>query len=108
MTRLLALLAAAAWLVLAAPPPAPAAEGAGADAVPAAEAAPAEGGEPDEGQRVEPGAVVHLEFTLWDADGTLLDTSRGRAPLVFTEGQGEIVPGLERALLGMRVGERKR
>jgi FKBP-type peptidyl-prolyl cis-trans isomerase SlyD len=63
---------------------------------------------PLEGQEVRAGAVVHLEFTLWDDAGALLDTTRGRTPLVFTHGQGEVIAGLERALLGMKVGETKR
>ena len=62
---------------------------------------------PDD-HEVRAGAVVHLEFTLWDDTGTLLDTTRGRAPLVFTHGQGEVIAGLERALLGMKVGDTKR
>jgi FKBP-type peptidyl-prolyl cis-trans isomerase SlyD len=61
-----------------------------------------------DGPEIRAGAVVHLEFTLWDDAGTLLDTTRGRTPLVFTHGQGEVIPGLERALLGMKVGETKR
>jgi FKBP-type peptidyl-prolyl cis-trans isomerase 2 len=63
---------------------------------------------PAEGFEIQAGAVVHLEFTLWDDAGTLLDTTRGRTPLVFTHGQGEVIAGLERALLGMKVGETKR
>jgi FKBP-type peptidyl-prolyl cis-trans isomerase 2 len=64
--------------------------------------------EPGAAEEVRAGAVVHLEFTLWDDAGTLLDSTRGRAPLVFTHGQGEVIAGLERALLGMKVGETKR
>ncbi len=61
-----------------------------------------------EAQEVRPGAVVHLEFTLRDESGALLDDNRGRSPLVFTYGKGEVIPGLERALAGMKVGETKR
>jgi FKBP-type peptidyl-prolyl cis-trans isomerase 2 len=57
---------------------------------------------------VQPGAVVHLEFTLRDAGGRLLDTTRGRTPLVFVHGSGQIIAGLERALTGMKVGEARR
>lgn len=57
---------------------------------------------------VQPGAVVHLEFTLRDESGAFLDDNRGRPPLVFTYGRGEVIPGLERALAGMSVGETKR
>lgn len=58
-------------------------------------------------QEVQPGAVVHLEFTLRSASGEILDSTQGRAPLVYTHGKGEIIAGLERALTGMRVGEEK-
>jgi len=57
---------------------------------------------------VRPGSVVHLEFTLHDETGAVLDTNRGRTPLVFTYGSGEIIRGLERALTGMKVGDEKR
>lgn len=61
-----------------------------------------------EALEVQPGSVVHLEYTLMNEQGEVLDSNRGRTPLVFTQGQGEVIPGLERALLGMKVGEHKR
>ncbi len=70
--------------------------------------APSEVGPVADAQDVQPGAVVHLEFTLRDESGTVLDDNRGRPPLVFTYGKGEVIPGLERALAGMRVGEERR
>lgn len=80
--------------------------------LPAAEVNPgapvAVAGEPEEGEVVRPGAVVHLEYTLTSPQGERLDSTQGRAPLVFTVGGGEVIPGLERALIGMRTGERKR
>ena len=57
---------------------------------------------------VEPGAVVHLEFLLRDETGAVLDDTRGRPPLVFTVGKGEVIPGLERRLAGMREGDARR
>lgn len=60
-----------------------------------------------EAQEVRPGSVVHLEFTLRNDNGEALDSSRGRAPLVFTQGEGQIIPGLDRGVLGMKVGEQK-
>jgi FKBP-type peptidyl-prolyl cis-trans isomerase SlyD len=94
--------AASMGLLFGAVPPARAAEP-GAAPPAATEVAPL----PDD-HEVRTGAVVHLEFTLWDDAGALLDTTRGRTPLVFTHGQGEVIAGLERALLGMKVGETKR
>lgn len=61
----------------------------------------------DEAHDVQPGSVVHLEYALRSDTGQLLDGTRGRAPLVVTIGRGELIPGLERALQGMKVGERK-
>jgi FKBP-type peptidyl-prolyl cis-trans isomerase 2 len=97
-------LALAAWmgLLLGAVVPARGADSGGAPPAAALEV------EPGAAEEVRAGAVVHLEFTLWDDAGTLLDSTRGRAPLVFTHGQGEVIAGLERALLGMKVGETKR
>src|SRR5262249_42603613 len=59
-------------------------------------------------QTVRPGAVVHLEFTMRDGNGEVLERSDERAPLVFTVGAGQVVPGLERARSGLAEGEARR
>jgi FKBP-type peptidyl-prolyl cis-trans isomerase SlyD len=51
--------------------------------------------------------VVSMDYTLCLANGEVVDTSEGREPLEFIQGQGQIIPGLEKALLGMVVGEEK-
>jgi len=56
---------------------------------------------------VQDGVVVSLEYTLRLADGAVLDTSVGEPPVQFLQGRGNIIPGLERALYGMKVGETK-
>lgn len=61
-----------------------------------------------EAQEVQPGSVIHLEYTLRNDQGAVLDSNEGRAPLVFTQGQGQVIRGLEQAVLGMKVGETKR
>ncbi|MGH7263706.1 MAG: FKBP-type peptidyl-prolyl cis-trans isomerase, partial [Candidatus Rokuibacteriota bacterium] len=61
-----------------------------------------------EGQEARPGAVIHLEYTVWDERGELLGSTGGQPPIVFTLGKGEVIAGLERAVVGMKVGERKR
>ncbi|MBI2511395.1 MAG: peptidylprolyl isomerase [Opitutae bacterium] len=49
-----------------------------------------------------------FHYTLRDADGRVLDTSRGGGePLNFVEGAQQIVPGLEQVLVAMTVGERR-
>jgi FKBP-type peptidyl-prolyl cis-trans isomerase 2 len=57
---------------------------------------------------VSDGAVVSLEYTMRDDAGTVLDASAEGQPFVFTQGERQIIPGLERALAGMGVGEEKR
>lgn len=51
--------------------------------------------------------VIGFHYTVQDEDGEELDSSRGDEPMYILEGSGEIVPGLERAVAAMRVGERK-
>ena len=51
---------------------------------------------------------LSFHYTLRDADGRVLDTSRGGEPLGCIEGAGEIVPGLERALRALRPGEQRK
>ena len=55
--------------------------------------------------RVADDLVVSLEYTLRLDDGEVVDTSVGGEPLEFIQGQGQIVPGLERALYGMGIGD---
>jgi len=56
---------------------------------------------------VQPGSVVSFDFTLKDEAGKVLDTSEGRAPMSYTHGKGQIIPGLEGELAGMKVGGEK-
>lgn len=51
--------------------------------------------------------VVSLDYTLRLDDGEIIDSSAGEEPLHFLQGRGQIIPGLERALYGMAVGEEK-
>ena len=49
--------------------------------------------------------VVTLHYTLRNDAGEVIDTSEGEEPLAVIYGLGDLVPGLERALLGLSVGE---
>ena len=53
------------------------------------------------------GDTVQVNYTGKLADGTVFDSSAGRTPLEFTLGKGQVVPGFEKAVLGMKVGEKK-
>jgi len=53
------------------------------------------------------GDTVRIHYTGTLNDGTTFDSSAGRDPLEFTVGSGQIIPGLEKAIPGMAVGEKK-
>ena len=57
---------------------------------------------------VTSGATVRIHYTGTLEDGTVFDSSDGRDPLEFTVGSGMIIPGLDKALPGMSVGETKK
>ena len=57
---------------------------------------------------VQNGSNVSIEYTLKDEVGQVLDTNRGKGPLTFTQGQQQIIPGLERELMGMHPGDEKK
>jgi FKBP-type peptidyl-prolyl cis-trans isomerase SlyD len=52
------------------------------------------------------GCVVLFHYTLTGGDGKKIDSSSGGDPLPYLHGAGNIVPGLERAMLGRRAGDR--
>ena len=56
---------------------------------------------------VQDGVVVSMEYTL-HVDGELLDSSDGQGPLQFLVGYGNIIPGLENEMMGMKIGDSKK
>ncbi len=50
--------------------------------------------------------VVAIDYTL-TVDGEVVDSSDAGEPLEFLQGHGNIIAGLERELLGVKVGESK-
>lgn len=53
------------------------------------------------------GDAVKVHYTGRFADGTVFDTSEGSEPLSFTVGDGDVIPGFDLAILGMRIGDLK-
>ena len=53
------------------------------------------------------GAVALIHYTLTNDQGEVLDSSEGGDPLPYLHGARNIVPGLEKELIGMKVGESK-
>ncbi|APH74237.1 FKBP-type peptidyl-prolyl cis-trans isomerase [Aquibium oceanicum] len=54
---------------------------------------------------VHSGDTVRVHYTLTLTDGTPVESSRGKDPLQFQVGAGQIIPGVERQVDGMTVGE---
>ena len=57
-------------------------------------------------EKVEKNKVVQIHYILRLPDGEVLDES-GSQPFSFIFGQGQIIPGLERGIEGMSVGEER-
>ncbi|MEE4292410.1 MAG: peptidylprolyl isomerase [Xanthomonadales bacterium] len=53
------------------------------------------------------GDTVKIHYTGTLDDGTEFDSSAGRDPLEFTVGSGQVIPGFDKAVEGMNVGESK-
>jgi FKBP-type peptidyl-prolyl cis-trans isomerase SlyD len=51
--------------------------------------------------------LLTFHYTLRDAGGRVIDTSRGGEPMPFLEGSGQIIDGLEEPLLQMAAGEKR-
>jgi FKBP-type peptidyl-prolyl cis-trans isomerase 2 len=57
--------------------------------------------------QAESGNTVKVHYTGRLEDGTEFDSSKGKEPLEFTIGQGQLIPGFEQGVLGMGPGESK-
>ena len=53
------------------------------------------------------GDTVRIHYTGRLADGTVFDSSEDREPLEFTLGSGQVIPGFDRGVTGMEVGDTK-
>ncbi|MFU8825372.1 FKBP-type peptidyl-prolyl cis-trans isomerase [Yoonia sp.] len=53
------------------------------------------------------GDTVQIHYTGTLNDGATFDSSAGRDPLEFVVGAGQIIPGLDAAIPGMAVGDKK-
>ncbi len=50
--------------------------------------------------------VVAIDYSL-RVDGDVIDSSEGQEPLEYLQGHQNIIPGLEKEMLGMKIGESK-
>ena len=51
-------------------------------------------------------SVVSIHYTLTNDKGETLDSSAGGEPLAYLHGNGNLIPGLERALEGKTTGDK--
>ncbi|TAL57990.1 MAG: peptidylprolyl isomerase [Nanoarchaeota archaeon] len=51
------------------------------------------------------GATVSVEYTGKLSDGKVFDSSKGKAPLTFTIGKKQVIPGFENGVKGMTKGD---
>jgi len=58
-------------------------------------------------QYARDGDIVDVHYTGTLEDGSEFDSSAGKDPLQFTIGAGQMIPGFEDAVYGMKVGETK-
>mgnify|MGYP002624847951 CR=1 FL=1 len=58
--------------------------------------------------KVKDGVVVSLDYTLRLDDGEIVDSSANNEPLEYLHGYGQIIPGLEKALVGLTAGDSKK
>jgi FKBP-type peptidyl-prolyl cis-trans isomerase SlpA len=56
---------------------------------------------------IGPGTRITLHFALQLDNGDIVDSNFERDPAVFTVGDGNLLPGFEKALFGMMEGEHK-
>ncbi len=57
---------------------------------------------------VAEGKTIGIEYTLTLDDKQVVDTNVGGQPLTYVQGSHQIIPGLEKALEGMTVGDTKK
>jgi FKBP-type peptidyl-prolyl cis-trans isomerase SlyD len=68
----------------------------------------AESGKEKEEMTVSSGKEVSIEYTLRLEDKAVIDTNVNSKPLTYIHGAHQIIPGLEKALEGMKVGDSKK
>eukprot|EP00746_Dinoflagellata_sp_MGD_P085287 gnl/MRDRNA2_/MRDRNA2_33769_c0_seq2.p1 gnl/MRDRNA2_/MRDRNA2_33769_c0~~gnl/MRDRNA2_/MRDRNA2_33769_c0_seq2.p1 ORF type:complete len:426 (+),score=66.06 gnl/MRDRNA2_/MRDRNA2_33769_c0_seq2:41-1318(+) len=61
----------------------------------------------EEARTAVDGDNVRVDYTGKLEDGSVFDSSVGKSPISFRLGSGQLVPGFEAAVRGMRVGEKK-
>ena len=64
--------------------------------------------QPGNGAPAVAGQRVTVHYTGWLTDGTKFDSSVGGRPFTFRLGAGEVIPGWDQGVAGMRIGGRRK
>lgn len=59
------------------------------------------------GAEARPGDIISVNYTGKFQNGTVFDTSVGRAPFEFTLGAGQVIKGWDQGVAGMKVGGKR-
>jgi len=59
------------------------------------------------GASAQAGDTVTVDYTGKLTDGTVFDTSVGKQPISFVLGSGQVIPGWDQGLVGMREGGKR-
>lgn len=63
--------------------------------------------QPGTGAAAKDGDQITVDYTGKLQDGTVFDSSVGKTPFQFTLGAGQVIPGWDQGLLGMKVGGKR-
>lgn len=63
---------------------------------------------PNDETRIQDGSKVALHFSVCIENGVEIDTTRSRSePVTLVMGDGSLLPGFEKAIMGLRAGDRR-
>lgn len=58
-------------------------------------------------RHIKIGDIIKLHFTGTLEDGTVFDSSKGKTPLTFKVGNGDVISGIDEAVIGMKLNQEK-
>ena len=58
-------------------------------------------------RHIKIGDIIKLHFTGTLEDGTVFDSSKGKTPLTFKVGNGDVISGIDETVVGMKLNQEK-
>jgi FKBP-type peptidyl-prolyl cis-trans isomerase 2 len=78
------------------------------DDAPASATSAAATAKSSDGRTVKAGDTVAVHYRGTLDDGTEFDSSKGRDPLTFVVGSGQVIPGFDDVVMGLKVGDKNK